>query len=176
MKKDRVRNDSAVRLQNPSGDSVRAVVVGKIVKFYQDAKGWRTIQALEDHLAHGSVRGHIIHAARNYVWTRGWLQHRTGPNGVAEYHISPAGSQGNVRRQHDIREREMDAIVMFFNDPLHANRNDIERDEVAQQACGRVSARSKIFLASWNELIRRGVIANVPSPTTGRRTKYYCLV
>ena len=72
-----------------------------------------------------------------------------------------------------VREREMDRIMMFFNDPNNQNRVNITKQEVAV-FCNRTNTSSKIFRASFKEAERRNLVREVRP--NGRRTGRFALV
>jgi len=173
LRKDRVPNSSPARLPR-----VRSVAVGKFLKVFKSAaangeghlgQGWLSRAELERHVGHGSLDGHTLFYALQHLMNRGLVERQNFQINVNGTHVprvhfrtTQLGNGNNERWNEHVHEQEMHTIVTYFNDPLRAGRVNITKQEVAI-ACGRTNTTSKIFRASFRELLRRGDIRANPN-------------
>ena len=172
LQKDRPSNASEVRVEAANGSSIRAEVSGYYLKILQAERnnalgGWVSKTRLETLVGHGSLGSHTLFYPLQDLIRRNLVERKLA-EGRAWFRVTHAGNQGAALKMKNVREREMDLILSFFNAQVNRNRTDITRLEVARY-CKRTDVSARIFSASFNKLLERGLIVAVPS-ATGRRS------
>jgi len=116
-------------------------------------------------IRNGNINNHENSYALAYLVQRNLLT-RVTIGAFTYYTTTPQATQPEGESLQHVRERMMDSIMFYFNDPLQAGRQDITRRQVAH-FCNRHQS-NPAFRASFNELLRRGSIR----PTPGHRNRF----
>jgi len=131
-----------------------------------NGNGWMNQQEMLAVMGYKKWGTHIINASSTWLriqmqWIERiflpWVDANGQVKSIAYFRATVAGMAHDDLRK--VRERKQEQIMLYFNDPVNANRNDITRQEVAT-SLGYSGVLSKVFVASFKDLIHQGRIQN----------------